>query len=110
MNLEDNFTELARNEGLPSVILCDRGLMDGSAYVSDEMWLAVMDEVGMSLTQIRDKRYDGIIHMVTAADGASEFYNKVNVARYEDIKSAIEVDHRLRHAYFGHARFYIVDN
>jgi hypothetical protein len=50
MNLEDNFTELARNEGLPSVILCDRGLMDGSAYVNDEMWLAVMDEVGMSLT------------------------------------------------------------
>lgn len=48
--------------------------------------------------------------MVTAADGASEFYNKGNAARYEDIKNAIEVDHRLRHAYFGHARFYIVDN
>jgi hypothetical protein len=48
--------------------------------------------------------------MVTAADGASEFYNKGNAARYEDINNAIEVDHRLRHAYFGHARFYIVDN
>jgi len=50
INLEDNFTELARNEGLPSVILCDRGLMDGSAYVSEEMWQAIMDEVGMSQT------------------------------------------------------------
>ena len=28
--------ELAKNEGKPSVVLCDRGLMDGSAYVSDE--------------------------------------------------------------------------
>jgi hypothetical protein len=48
MSLEDNFSELARNEGLPSVILCDRGLMDGSAYVPEEMWLAVLDEVGMN--------------------------------------------------------------
>jgi hypothetical protein len=110
MSLEDNFTELARNEALPSVILCDRGLMDGSAYVTEEMWLAVMDEVGLNQIQLRDKRYDGIIHMVTAADGAPEFYNKSNEARYEDIKSAIDVDHRLRHAYFGHSRFYIVDN
>jgi hypothetical protein len=74
------------------------------------MWLAIMDEVGMSQIQLRDKRYDGIIHMVTAADGAPEFYNKGNEARYEDIKNAIDVDHRLRHAYFGHSRFYIVDN
>lgn len=34
--LEDNFTELARNEGSKSVILCDRGLMDGSAYISND--------------------------------------------------------------------------
>ena len=47
---------------------------------------------------------------MTAADGAPEFYNKGNIARYEDIKEAIDVDHRLRHAYFGHSRFYIVDN
>ena len=48
MNLEDNFTNLAKNENKPSVILCDRGLMDGSAYVSDELWQTVMDEIGMS--------------------------------------------------------------
>ncbi len=47
---------------------------------------------------------------MTAADGAPEFYNKGNVARYEDLKEAIDVDHKLRHAYFGHSRFYIVDN
>lgn len=36
INLEDTFEELARNEGKQSVLLCDRGLMDGSAYVSSE--------------------------------------------------------------------------
>lgn len=48
MALEDTFSELARNENLPSVILCDRGLMDGQAYVSEELWSAVLDEVGLS--------------------------------------------------------------
>ena len=85
MNLEDNFAELAKNENIPSVILCDRGLMDGSAYVSEELWLAVLDEIGLSHMQLRDKRYDGVIHMVTAADGASTFYNKGNEARYENL-------------------------
>lgn len=36
INLEDNFVELAKNEGIRAVVLCDRGLMDGSAYVSNE--------------------------------------------------------------------------
>lgn len=110
MALEETFTELAHNENLPTVILCDRGCMDGSAYVSDDIWMAVLDEVGLSNTQLRDKRYDGVIHMVTAADGAEQFYNKGNEARYEGIQQAVEVDKRLRNAYLGHTRFFIVDN
>jgi hypothetical protein len=110
MALEELFTDLARNEQLPSVILCDRGLMDGSAYVGEELWSAVLDEVGLSQMQLRDKRYDGVIHMVTAADGAPTFYNKGNEARYENLKQAVDVDRRLRHAYLGHSRFFIVDN
>lgn len=110
MAMEDLFGELARNENVPSVILCDRGLMDGSAYVSEELWSAVLDEVGLSSMQLRDKRYDGVIHMVTAADGAAQFYNKGNEARYENLMQAVDVDRRLRHAYLGHSRFYIVDN
>lgn len=110
MALEDLFGEMARNEAKPAVILCDRGLMDGSAYVSEELWSAVLDEVGLSTMQLRDKRYDGVIHMVTAADGAPSFYNKGNEARYENLKEAIDVDKRLRYAYLGHSRFFIVDN
>jgi hypothetical protein len=32
---------------------------------------------------LRDRRYDAVIHLVTAADGAHEFYNLDNPSRYE---------------------------
>lgn len=42
MALEDIFTEVAINESLetgkPAVVFCDRGVLDGSAYVSEELW------------------------------------------------------------------------
>lgn len=39
---------------------------------------------------LRDRRYDAVIHMVTAADGAEKYYTLANnEARYEDAKTAI---------------------
>ena len=71
--LEDSFIEIGKlaAHGSDVVILIDRGLMDGSAYVSRSSWQALMDDMGVSMVQIRDNRYDAVIHMVTAADGAS---------------------------------------
>lgn len=43
-----------------------------------------MDEVGFE-PSVKDKRYDAVIHMVTAAEGAEEFYDYGNEARFEDI-------------------------
>jgi hypothetical protein len=85
MNLEDTFTDMARNEGAPAVVLCDRGLMDGSAYISEDAWQTVLDESGWTTVDLRDKRYDAVIHMVTAAEGAEKFYSLNNEARYENI-------------------------
>lgn len=103
--LEDIFTEVANNEsketGKPAVIFCDRGVLDGSAYVSEELWSQIMDEQHFE-ENIRDKRYDAVIHMVTAAEGAEEFYDYGNEARYENIEEAKDRDRRLREAYLGH--------
>ena len=45
---------------------------------------------------LRDKRYDVVVHMVTAAHGAETFYTtENNVARYEDIPTARIVDNNL---------------
>jgi len=54
MALEDVFCEIAI-DNFPEVrvvILCDRGVMDGSAYMAGPMWQALMDETGWSTTQL----------------------------------------------------------
>lgn len=52
-----------------------------------------MDDLGVSTVQIRDNRYDAVIHMVTAADGAEEFYATLSgEARYESVDEAKEKD------------------
>ena len=57
-------------------ILCDRGLQDGSAYLTSEQWEQVLK--CNNLIMVHDSkifsRYDVILHMVTAADGAEEYY------------------------------------
>ena len=82
-HLEETFMELAVLAKQEAVILTDRGLMDGSAYMKPECWQTLMDEKGWSEVTLRDRRYDAAIHLVTAANGAEEFYNLGNAARYE---------------------------
>ena len=48
MNLEDIFVEIAQSSDQPTIILCDRGVMDGSAYTSENVWQAILDETGWS--------------------------------------------------------------
>lgn len=58
------------------VILIDRGLLDGSAFVNMSQWNAVLEDLQLHSEILRDNRYDAIIHMVTAADGAENFYGQ----------------------------------
>ena len=70
-----------------------------------------MDDLGVSTVQIRDNRYDAVIHMVTAADGAPEFYATVTgEARYESVDQAKEKDEQLRQAYMGHVKWFLIGN
>ena len=54
--------------------------MDGKAYCDTGLWTAVLDELGANDIQLREKRYDAVIHMVTAADGAPKHYSLENEA------------------------------
>ena len=111
--LEDIFTELGSNlypDGRV-VVLCDRGVMDGSAYMTKPMWQALLDETGWSNSQLRDKRYDMILHLITSADGAKDYYSsESNKSRYEDTEIAIDTDKRTQLSWLGHPRFNIIDN
>ena len=108
--LEDGLFKIASNSGEPSVLLIDRGLMDSKAYIGSERWPVILEREGWTNTELRDHRYDAIIHMVTAADGAEEFYDFENVARFETVEEAIERDKILRNAYLGHNQVYVIAN
>eukprot|EP00467_Chlorarachnion_reptans_P002189 CAMPEP_0114493738 /NCGR_PEP_ID=MMETSP0109-20121206/4267_1 /TAXON_ID=29199 /ORGANISM="Chlorarachnion reptans, Strain CCCM449" /LENGTH=548 /DNA_ID=CAMNT_0001670705 /DNA_START=93 /DNA_END=1739 /DNA_ORIENTATION=- len=105
---------MARSENCPAVMLCDRGLQDGRSYCSEEEWMSVLKHVGLPQNEdeIR-KRYDAVFHMVTAANGAEEFYTKMEngkQVRYEEPAQAIELDMKLQNAWRGHPRHYILKN
>lgn len=85
------------------VILCDTGTIDASVTLTRELWSALLDENGWSQVQLRDKRYDLVIHMVTAADGAEEYFKKGNE---EDLEEALKMDRRTRQAWVGHPAFW----
>lgn len=109
MSLEDALTEIAC-DFYPEdkvVILCDMGTKDASVPLTRELWDALLDETGWTDIQLRDKRYDMVIHMVTAADGAEEYFKRENAeTRSEDIENALSIDRRTRHAWVGHPSFW----
>jgi CYTH domain-containing protein/predicted ATPase len=111
MALEDSFSAHARATGRPAILLCDRGVMDCSAYLSPEAWSALLDEHNWSVVSLRDRRYEAIIHLVTAAAGAEQFYTTANNAvRSETPEQARQLDERLRNAWVGHPRLCVIDN
>ena len=109
MTLEDVLTDIA-GDFYPDdrvVILCDRGVMDGAVSLPKHMWQALLDETGTSNTQLRDKRYDLVLHLVTAVDGAEEFYAKDDKeSRYADAEEALRVDRRTQLSWVGHPSYW----
>jgi len=108
MALEDAIIDIA-NDFYPDdkvVILYDKGTIDASVPLTNELWDALLDETGWTEIQLRDKRYDMAIHMVTAADGAEEYFQRADEnSRTGDIEDALRIDRRTRQAWLGHPSF-----
>jgi len=115
LQLEDTAVTMAQardklQRHRPSVIFFDRALGDMKAYMPTDMWNAVLEKFNMTETNIID-RYDLVIHLVTAADGALQFYTTANnAARTETAEQALENDRRVRDAWNMHPHRAIVDN
>lgn len=115
MALEDMFEEIARECALPrhehAVLLCDRGTMDVLAYMGREAFAEVLQENRWTIPQLRDQRYEAVVHLQTAAIGAEAHYTLANnAARSESRAEAIELDSRLVNAWVGHNALSIIDN
>lgn len=100
-----------KKEGKPVVIIYDRGIMDGRAYVASMSdFDNMLRKNNFSVSVCRDY-YDGVFHLVTAAKGAAEFYTtENNAARTETPEEAIVKDDNCIIAWTGHSHFRIIDN
>ena len=92
------------------LIVCDRGIMDSKAYLTDLQFSSILSELNKNEIELRDN-YDAVFHLVTAAKGAEEFYTlENNTARTETIEEAIKSDNNLINSWNGHPHFRIIDN
>ncbi len=111
LELEDKFQRIAERCTEPSMIICDRGAMDISAYMMPEMWEKITASVGTSTSMLRDHRYDAVLHLVSAADGAEKYYTTCNNRqRTEGLTLARELDKKVINAWTGHPHFRVINN
>lgn len=111
MQLEDSYISQAEQCGEKSVVLIDRGVLDARGFIDHDTWEALLDLNGWNEVCLRDKRYDAVIHLITAAEGAEEFYSlENNPARSETLEASREVDRKIREAWLGHPHFRVIDN
>ena len=115
IGLEDSFTRMAETLNQPVIIVCDRGTMDISTYLSPEFWNRIISEQGYTNTQLR-ARYDAVLHLVSAADGAEQFYTTANNAQRlekadeEGLQIARELDKKIVSAWKGHPHLRVINN
>lgn len=111
LELEDKFMDMAQTINGPAVIVCDRGAMDISAYMKPEVWDEICKKVGTSTAELRDHRYDAVLHLVSAADGAEQFYTTANnETRSEGIEGARILDKKVIDAWTGHPHLRVINN
>ena len=109
--LEDGLDQ-ALGSGDPRPIFCHRGSLDPLAYWTDRGW---PEEVFFKYTETTQeqhyRRYNAVIHLVTAADGAEEHYARWPEAhRPEQIVDAIRLDGLLHRVWRDHPCYHRIDN
>ena len=90
------------------IILYDRGILDNRAYLKDEEFKMLIDEKNITEAEILS-RYDLVIHLVTAADGKEEYYERTRV-RTETIEEARQKDRRTMESWSNHPNLKIIGN
>ncbi|MBP3842390.1 MAG: AAA family ATPase [Prevotella sp.] len=115
MALEDKFTRMAQEFEENCIIVCDRGTMDISAYMAPEVWDEITRAVGTSTPELR-QRYDAVLHLVSAADGAEQYYTTANNASRnesndeEGLRIARGLDKKVIKAWTGHPHLRVINN
>jgi thymidylate kinase len=93
-----------------TVIIYDRGLIDGNAYIDDKGFDIILEQYGYTKEQLMAK-YDAVFHIVTAALGAEEYYTLANnSARSEKPEDARLLDDNTKRVWQNHPCYRYYDN
>lgn len=103
------FEEAVQNmKGDRFLIVCDRGMADNKAYMTEDAFAAALAHFGWNEIAVRDG-YDAVFHLTTAAKDAEEFYTtENNSARTETPEEARSLDDRLIAAWTGHPHLRVI--
>jgi len=111
IQIENSFFALAEASERNCLVICDRGSMDASAFVSRQDWEGILARNKCDEVDIRDNRYHQVVHMVTAARGAEEYYSiEHHATRLEGLEEARDRDTKAAEAWIGHPYVDIIDN
>ncbi len=92
-----------------AVMICDRGLIDGKAYLNNEDdFDEILKNNNISYINALDS-YDLVINLITIADCNKELYNFDNEARFETPEEAIKTDRKTSNAWALHRNLKIVN-
>ena len=107
---EAHWTRVAEELGY-DVIFFDRGISDINTYMDDPAYAELLKTEGLIAQDIHT-RYDGVLYLVSAADGVPEHYSCANnPSRYEKtIELALETEIKTRHAWLGQPRLAVIRN
>ena len=111
LSTEDCFEQAVKTMPTKKVlILCDRGALDGKAYLDEEQYEKMLCELGLS-EPLLQKRYAAVFHLVTPAKGLVGAYTtENNSARTESAEEAAEKDDKTLLAWAMHPKLKIIKN
>ena len=106
---EEMFESVAHSlPGDKILVLYDRATMDNKGYMETDAFARIIKNINMTEQQLL-LRYDGVIHMETAAKASESLYQlENNVARFETFDEAISTDDALYNAWKDHKHFYSI--
>jgi hypothetical protein len=106
-SFEDSYALVAAAKGC-SVIVCDRGMLDGAAYTPGGVQ-EFCRRYDVSEQEIND-RYAAVINLTSLAVIDPEKYGKAgNAARFEPLTQAIALDQSTKAAWASHPNRHIID-
>lgn len=110
LTLEQLAEKVAKESKYPTLIICDRGMLDDKAYVTKQEWQTLLKHFSVKEFDWMN-RYDLVFHLRTAALGKEKFYTlDNNNARTETPQEAREKDKKTLEAWLGHEKLKIIGN